>query len=225
MCERLLDKNNPPAADFIPEYVGEKSHAILLRFEDFLNGHYQLTREMKFPFGNQYGWGYKYSHKASHLCYAFFESGAFTVTLHPGDRHVPRVEQILPGLSKKAQGLWENRYPCGKRGGWVHYRVMDADGLNDVIEFVKAEKKPAKRQESATVCFLKESREHGFRLFGVTCRPRAARAFLPYRHVDFLPRGVDPAAISGIFRDKYGQGRRSADSVPAGRHAKRRPRG
>ncbi|MDR2203028.1 MAG: DUF3788 domain-containing protein [Nitrososphaerota archaeon] len=28
-------------------------------------------------FGSNYGWGYKYSHKANHLCYAFFEKNIF----------------------------------------------------------------------------------------------------------------------------------------------------
>lgn len=98
---------------------------------------------MRFPFGNSYGWGYKYSHQSSHLCYVFFESGAFTVTLQLGDRCVPAVEQALPGLSRKARDLWLNRYPCGERGGWIHYRVTDTDGLNDVMALVKIKRKPA----------------------------------------------------------------------------------
>jgi hypothetical protein len=144
MHERLLDKNNPPASDFIREFIGAKGYTALLQFEDFLSNHYHLSREMKFPFGSHYGWGYKYSHKASHLCYVFFEAGAFTVTLQLGDNCVPRLEAILPHLSQKAKELWQNRYPCGEQGGWLHYRVMDKDELNDVLELVKVKKKPAR---------------------------------------------------------------------------------
>ena len=71
MFERLLEKNNPPAADFIKEFVGLKSYALLAQFEDFLENNYTLSKEIKFPFGNRYGWGYKYGHKTSHLCYVF----------------------------------------------------------------------------------------------------------------------------------------------------------
>jgi len=101
MYERLLDKNNPPSINFIEEFLGKKNYSILLHLETFLNSNYFLTREMKFPFGNNYGWGYKYSHKSSHLCYVFFESSAFTVTLQIGDNCFTRLEQILPYLSHK----------------------------------------------------------------------------------------------------------------------------
>lgn len=144
MYERLLDKNNPPTADYIREYIGKQSYGLLLQYEDFLRNHYHLTREMKFPFGNHYGWGYKYSHKTSHLCYVFFESNAFTVTLQFGDNYVSKIEQILPTLSQKAKELWQNRYPCGAKGGWIHYRVINQSELKDVIEFVQVKKKPVK---------------------------------------------------------------------------------
>lgn len=141
MFERLLDKNNEPTDDFIEEYLGE-SYRDILRFEKMLGDHYDLKKEMKFPFGSSYGWGYKYSHKSSHLCYAFFESGAFTVTLQLGDSCVQAVEKILPSLSDGAKELWKNRYPCGKQGGWIHYRVTKTDDLNDVFELIKTKKKP-----------------------------------------------------------------------------------
>lgn len=145
MFERLLDKNDPPSTNFVEEFLGEKSYSILLQLEEFLQSDYQLCREIKFPFGNKYGWGYKYSHKSSHLCYVFFEKGAFTVTLQLGDNCVPRLEQILPLLSQKAGELWQNRYPCGKHGGWIHYRVIEEKDLSDIFELIKVKKKPLKQ--------------------------------------------------------------------------------
>lgn len=144
MYERLLDKNNPPSINFIEEFMGKKNYNILLQLEAFLNNNYHLGKEMKFPFGNNYGWGYKYNHKSSHLCYVFFESGAFTVTLQIGDNCVPKLEQILPYLSHKAEELWQNRYPCGVQGGWIHYRVIDEKELKDIFEFIKVKKRPSK---------------------------------------------------------------------------------
>ncbi|WMJ87170.1 DUF3788 domain-containing protein [Anaerocolumna sp. MB42-C2] len=142
MYERLLNKMDTPSPEYIKSYIGINSSSILDQFEDFLNTNYQLTKELKFPFGNNYGWGYKYSHKSSHICYAFFEAGAFTVTIQIGDKSVSEVEEILPSLSAKAQQLWNNRYPCGTQGGWIHYRIVDTNDLNDIIEFVKVKKKP-----------------------------------------------------------------------------------
>ncbi len=67
MYERLLDKNNPLATDFIKGYIGTKSYNTLLQCEDSLGNNYHLCREMKFPFGNNYGWGISNNHKSSHL--------------------------------------------------------------------------------------------------------------------------------------------------------------
>ncbi|MCI1953117.1 MAG: DUF3788 domain-containing protein [Clostridiales bacterium] len=144
MYERLLDKNVSPSEDFIKKYLGTESYHNLLELEKYLNAHYDLKKEIKFPFGNRYGWGYKYSHKSSHLCYAFFESGAFTITLQLGDPCVSAVNKILPTLSAKANELWKNRYHCGKQGGWIHYRVISTDELSDIFSLIAAKKKAAK---------------------------------------------------------------------------------
>lgn len=92
--------------------------------EEYLQTQYYLLKELRFPFGNNYGWGYKSSHKSNHLCYAFFEKGAFTVTIQIGDKQLGLLERYLSDLSPKAQELWGNRYPCGDNGGWVHYQIL-----------------------------------------------------------------------------------------------------
>lgn len=140
---RMLDKTKKPTAKEIEAYIGAESVQKLNAFERFLNRHYTLTKNLKFPFGNNYGWGYKYSHKAKHLCYLFFESGAFTVTVQIGDKLLPSIEKILPSLLPKTNGLWENRYPCGERGGWIHYRVLSDAELSDIYELIKIKSKPS----------------------------------------------------------------------------------
>jgi len=55
MHERLLDKNKKPMIEFLEDYIGSQSYNNLLQFEGFLNKNYQLSKEMKFPFGNNYG--------------------------------------------------------------------------------------------------------------------------------------------------------------------------
>jgi hypothetical protein len=142
MYERLLDKSITPDETSIQAYLGRQSRERLAIFENRLKADYQLVRELKFPFGNNYGWSYKYSHKSNHLCYAFFEKDAFTVTLQIGDKQAPLLESRLSSLLPKTRDLWENRYLCGERGGWVHYRVLTDDELTDVIKLIEIRKKP-----------------------------------------------------------------------------------
>ena len=141
MYERLSDKSILPDEASIQKHLGRQSYERLAGFEDWLKSNYQLGRELRFPFGNNYGWSYKYSHKSSHLCYAFFEKGAFMVMLQIGDKQVPLLESHLSAFLQKTRDLWENRYPCGERGGWVHYRVLADNELTDVIKLLAIRKK------------------------------------------------------------------------------------
>lgn len=143
MYERLLNKHVVPDVAAICGHMGEESYHRLAALEGRLQADYLLSRELKFPFGNSHGWGYKFSCRSSHLCYAFFEKDAFTVMLQIGDKQVPLLESQLPALLPKTRDLWDNRYPCGERGGWVHYRVLAEDELADVIKLLAIRKKPS----------------------------------------------------------------------------------
>ena len=140
MYERMLDKKNKPTEEQVKEHLGAESFERLLSLESYLQSHYDLSKEMRFPYGNIYGWGYKYSHKSSHLCDAFFEDSAFTIMIQIGGKQAHRLE----GLSVKGQDLWDNRYPCGEGGGWVHYRVLSDEDLADIQKFISAKKKPSR---------------------------------------------------------------------------------
>lgn len=145
MYERLLDKSAIPDEATIRNHLGEASYSRLADMERRLQENYQLSREIKFPFGNDYGWGYKYSYKSSHLCYVFFEKDAFSVMFQIGDKQVSLLESQITSLLQKTQDLWRSRYPCGKYGGWVHYRVLTDDELTDVIKLLAIRKKPSKK--------------------------------------------------------------------------------
>ena len=55
---------------------------------------------------------------------------------------MPKAEQIIAEMSPKARELWANRYPCGDIGGWIHYRVLEDEELEEVISFVNAKRAP-----------------------------------------------------------------------------------
>lgn len=139
--ERLMNKNAIPSSLEIENLLGDKAIERLNKFENFLSSHYDLVRELKFPFGNKYGWGYKYTHKSKMLCYLFFEKDSFTVTITIGKRELKGLYQELDNMLPKTKTLWEKRYPCGE-GGWIHYPVENDHELQDIQKLIYIKKKP-----------------------------------------------------------------------------------
>ena len=144
MYERLLNKDIIPAADQIAAHIGKKSGGLLNKLEKSLREKYDIVRELRFPFGNSYGWGFKYSHKKKHLCYVFFEKNAITITIQIGNNEVPRLNEQLNSFLPKTKKFWDERYPCGK-GGWIHYRAQADNELADILKLIEIKKKPVKK--------------------------------------------------------------------------------
>ena len=138
----MLDKNNEPSIEDIKKYIGKQGTRLLAGLESYLGAHYDLRKEIRFPFGNSYGWGYKYSHKSKHLCYLFFEDGAITVTVQIGDGEVQKLNEQLESFTPRTRQQWEDRYPCGNNGGWIHYRIFTDEELADVIKIIAIKKSP-----------------------------------------------------------------------------------
>ncbi len=135
MYERMLDKKIKPNPDEIRNYIGKESDAYLDKMEKLLRKTYDLNKELRFPFGNKYGWGYKFSHKTKHLFYLFFEKGSITATMQIAKRRY--TDDLINRLSKQGKNLWENRYPCGNGGGWVHLRISDNVDFDDFLVFLQ----------------------------------------------------------------------------------------
>ena len=137
---RLLEKAHQPTEEFIQSYIGNNSWQRLMRFENLLRERYALNREMKFPFGNNYGWSFRYTHNKTLLLYAFFEEDSFCCTISVGGKGAMEVESMFHEFNPKLQAKWENRYPCGYHGdyygGWIHYSVDSDDELPDIIRLV-----------------------------------------------------------------------------------------
>jgi hypothetical protein len=138
MYDRLTDKSISPTNDQIISHVGEKSWNRIIYLFDRLATVFSLKTELKFPFGNTYGWGYKVSHKTKHLFYLFFEKNCFTITFQIPDNELDKNSELYNTLSDEGKQYWKNRYPCGtKGGGWIHYRVTKENQLQDIGLFLK----------------------------------------------------------------------------------------
>jgi len=54
--KRLTEKFHQPTEEFVKIFMGDDAWGRLMRCEDILRVHYDLSREIKFPFGNDYGY-------------------------------------------------------------------------------------------------------------------------------------------------------------------------
>jgi hypothetical protein len=114
---RLTNKSQQPTEESVTQFMGNEAWERLMHFEKLLGEHYDLNREIKFPFGNEYGWGFRYCHKKSLLLYIFFEEGGFCCTISINDKGAKEVEMSMPELLQETQAAWANRYACGENGG------------------------------------------------------------------------------------------------------------
>lgn len=131
MYERMLDKQTPPSREEFAAYCGE-SQGRLLQLHGFLTQNLGLSAQLRFPYGNSYGWAMKYAKKSKHICDVFAEQGAFTVMIRlSGEQLVACKAQVSP----HGQTLIDGSYPCGD-GGWLHYRVLQPDHLADVVQML-----------------------------------------------------------------------------------------
>ncbi len=139
MYETMLDKSHKPTFEEMLNYCGE-SGAFWIELDEFLQKNYDLNKEIRFPYGKDYGWGMNYKHKNKHICDIHAEADAFTVFFQI---RAESVDIIKNELSDYALQVWENRYPCGS-GGWIRYRVTKRTQLDDVKKLLSAKVKPHK---------------------------------------------------------------------------------
>lgn len=140
--KRLTEKAHQPTEVLVQALLGDVAWQRLMCFEEMLQERYSLNREMKFPFGERHGWGFRYSHKKALLLYVFFEESRFCCTISINDTRAQQVEAMLGDLQPKTQDLWLHRYPCGANGGWLHYPVASDEEMLDLIQLVGVKVNP-----------------------------------------------------------------------------------
>jgi hypothetical protein len=135
MHERMLDKAHEPSEKEIKQNIGKKASAYIARIQKALQGQFDINTKLKFPFGNRYGWGHKYSHKTKHLFYTFYEKGSFTFSIQVDGQQAKKGADLMARWSPEGKKRWQKRYPCGT-GGWVHYRVLNNTHFKDIGLFL-----------------------------------------------------------------------------------------
>ena len=133
MYERMLNKHEVPSFDDLLSYSG-KIGGLWIDLDQYLNDTFSAVRLIRFPYGNKYGWGAKYSQKGKHICDVFAENGAFTAHFHISNN---AMEATGKDLSDYAISIWESKYPCGN-GGWLHFRVLNNEQLYELKKILCA---------------------------------------------------------------------------------------
>lgn len=126
MYERMLDKQQKPTNEEFVNYLGNLK-IIFEQLDVFLSDEFGADKLLRFPYGNKYGWSFKYSIKNKHICDIFAEKDAFTVMLRLTNK---QFISVYNNLSEYTKQFIDNKYPCGD-GGWIHYRVINADDFED----------------------------------------------------------------------------------------------
>ena len=143
----MLNKQVVPTEDDIKEYIGKKSVESIDLIKKSLENVYDINFELRFPYGNKYGWGYKvgrivkHGSKPKYLFDIFFEKGSINIMCRLEIKTDDEME-IFNKLSEEGKKYWENRYPCGgENSGWIKYRVINKSQLKDIGIFLSIKTK------------------------------------------------------------------------------------
>ncbi len=136
MYERMLNKQSVPTESEINEYIGSTAVENMKSIKETLEKIFEITMELKFPFGNNYGWGYKVSNKSKHLFYILFEKNAIVIMFQISKIKTEKEIAKYNNLSEEGKEYWKNRYPCGENGGWIQYRITNKKQLKDIGIFL-----------------------------------------------------------------------------------------
>ena len=133
MYERLLDKTISPTFDDLIAYSTE-SGILWLELDKHMRDIFSAQRQIRFPYGNKYGWSCKYSLKSKHICDIFAENGAFALHFRISNQ---QLDSVYDDLAEYAQDICDHKYPCDG-GGWLTYRVLSQSHISDAKKLLSA---------------------------------------------------------------------------------------
>jgi len=129
----MLNKQETPTFDDLIRYSGDRG-SLWLALDKYMEEQYNVTKQIRFPYGKDYGWSVKYSIKSKHICDVFAENGAFTALFQVSEK---AVDTIYDALGTYAKDIWADKSPCAG-GGWIEFRVLDEEQLQDLEKIIHA---------------------------------------------------------------------------------------
>ena len=133
MYERMLDKQKTPTFEDLIRYSGD-SGKLWLELDKRMKDNYKSAKQIRFPYGKDYGWSVKYSAKSKHICDVFAENGAFAALFQVSDK---AVDTVYDELCDYAKDVWADKSPCAS-GGWIEFRVLNEEQLRDLEKIIHA---------------------------------------------------------------------------------------
>lgn len=127
MYERMPDKQQKPTREEFVNYMGN-TKALFEQLNAFLSSNLSAEQLLRFPYGNNYGWGIKYFIKSKHICDIFAEKDAFSVMLRLTNA---QLLSVYDSVSDSTKQRIDSKYPCGE-GGWINCRILNGEDLRDI---------------------------------------------------------------------------------------------
>ncbi len=145
----MLDKESPPTAKDIADFLGKDAAAAWENITAFLAENYDFTPETVFG-GRKYGWAVRYRRSGKSLCTLHPEKGAFTVLVVLGGKE---TEQALAALTEFSPDVADTisgakQYHDGR---WLWLRVLSQDNTADIKRLLQIKKKPQKKGKTPLI--------------------------------------------------------------------------
>ncbi|MEG0592456.1 MAG: DUF3788 domain-containing protein [Coprobacillus sp.] len=127
MNERMLNKKIIPTIDEMSQYCGSTAE-LFASLNEWLSFEFQTKQEIKFPYGNDYGWCITHRIKKTLICNVFAENNSFTVMIRLSNK---QFDSIYEDTYSYMQECIDNKYSCND-GGWIHYRITCKEHIDDI---------------------------------------------------------------------------------------------
>ena len=132
MFDRMLDKNSIPTIEEMNTYCGVNGN-LFKEINHYLVEQLGTQTEIRFPYGNTYGWSITHREQQKLICDIFAEAGALTIMLRLSNK---QFEAVYGEMHRYAQEHIYHKYICGD-GGWIHYRVLSQEHVEDIKRLLK----------------------------------------------------------------------------------------
>jgi hypothetical protein len=137
MYERLSDKNSMPTIEDLISHIGA-CKGLFENINLFITN--ELNAEKKLGFSsdsNVRGWGVGFKSKSKFFGTIIAEEDAFTVVMRLTDDQIKKAyEEVLPYAQECL-----NSYHRTSNGGWVQYRVLNMEQLDDAKKILRIRNK------------------------------------------------------------------------------------